>query len=143
MSKKLLTTLLVIVIVLLVIIGVVLGIKLSSNEAGSPSPYSAVYLSTGDIYFGKFSRFPFPHMTSAWYLQRGTDAQNQPQLGVAPLSTVFWGPVDNIRFNPDDIVFSVRLRNDSEVAKVIQNPTTPTPSQAPPATQPASTSSIE
>jgi hypothetical protein len=110
----------IVIIVVVVAVGIGVGMHLGQpDDATGASEFSAVYLSTGDVYFGKYSAFPSPHMTKTWYLQRSTDAQNQPQLGVAPLSSVFWGPVDDIKFNQKEIIFSVRLRNDSQVVKVM------------------------
>ncbi len=119
MSQKLYILILAIVIVVLIIAGVVIGMRLSNGNATGPSAYTAVYLSSGDVYFGKLSWFPSPRMTDVWYLQRGTDAQNKPQFGVAAFKEVFWGPTDSLKLNPKEIIFSTRLRNDSQVVKVI------------------------
>lgn len=110
--------------VVFIILGIWVGIALFStgaNPAG-PSPYSAVYLTTGDIYFGKLSWFPSPHLTDAWVLQRSQNAQGQTQLGVAPFASSFWKPVNEIDLNPQQIVFWTRLRNDSQLAQAIANP---------------------
>ncbi len=123
-QKKLIAILLVaVVLLLLLVVWVAARFLNNSSDPAGPSPYSAVYLSTGDIYYGKLSWFPIPKMTDVWYLQRGYDAQSeQQQLGLAPLSSVFWKPVDEITLNPKQIVFWTKLRNDSEVAQAIANP---------------------
>ncbi len=111
-----------------------------TNPSG-PSAYTALYLTTGDIYFGKFSRFPTPHMTDVWFLQRGTNQNNQPQFGVLPFGSAFWGPVDTVYFNENQILFWTSLRNDSQVVKAFQNPSSIPAQQgtgtAPTAGQPA------
>ncbi|MEK7508078.1 MAG: hypothetical protein AAB602_03285 [Patescibacteria group bacterium] len=96
-----------------------------ANSSG-PSAYTAVYLTTGDIYFGKFSRFPRPHMTDVWFLQRSTGQNNQQQFGVFPFGSAFWGPVSKVYFNESQILFWTALRNDSQVVKVLQNPSSVT-----------------
>lgn len=136
LSKKLLV-ILIFVVVVLVAIGIwvgswVLGLR-SPNPAG-PSEYSAVYISTGDIYYGKLDWFPWPRMKNVWFLQRGVNAQNQPQLGIAPFSTAFWGPVDEVYLNPKQIIFWTRLRNDSQVARAFANPAQLQQQQTPPST---------
>ena len=79
-------------------------------------------MATGDIYFGKMSWFPWPRLRGVWYLQRTVSEANQPQLGVIPFSSVFWGPVDSMYLNPRQIVFWTNLRSDSELAKALGNP---------------------
>ncbi len=111
-------------IAVLVIAGVWVGLWLFSwipNPTG-PSPYTAVYMASGDIYFGKFSRFPSPRLTGVWFLQRVTGANNQQQFSVVPFKSAFWGPVDELSLNSKHILFTARLRNDSQVAKGLANP---------------------
>ncbi len=108
----------VVLIIVLLALGVWIGKEIGSRSASGPSPYSAVYLSTGDIYFGKLSWFPWPQMTNPWFLQR---SQNQ-QLSIAPFQSVFWGPVNRMYLNPKEIVFWTRLRNDSQVVMALTNP---------------------
>lgn len=111
---------------ILVALGVWAGSWLVSRSApanpSGPSPYAAVYMTTGDIYFGKFIRFPKPHMTDVWFLQRTTGQNNQAQFGIVPFGNAFWGPVNEVNFNADQILFWASLRNDSQVVKVLQNP---------------------
>jgi hypothetical protein len=141
MSKNTLI-ILIVVIVVLVAVGIWVGMHLSSNKTGAASPYSAVYLSTGDIYFGKFSHFPSPHMTNVWYIQRGVDAKNQPQVGIAPFKSVFWGPIDEVNFNEKQIVLVTKLAADSQVVKAIESGGTgmQSPTGAPAPTGPATSS---
>ncbi|MBI4094288.1 MAG: hypothetical protein HY436_00590, partial [Candidatus Liptonbacteria bacterium] len=86
-----------------------LGMRFAGT-AGERSPYSAVVFTTGDVYFGRLSWFPRPVLREVWFLQRGVDAENQPQFGIAPFRGAFWGPTDEIRFNPREVVFWTRLR---------------------------------
>ena len=128
MSKKLFT--IVVVVVLVVIgLGIWLGVWISGAIGGgaasnpdAASPYSAVYLTTGDVYFGKLSWFPSPHMTDVWFLQHSTAADGQTQFGVAPFTSLFWTPVDAISFNEKQIVFTTRLKNGSQLVQAIENP---------------------
>jgi len=122
------------VIGILIALGVCAGIWIAGMQSGSvnpdgASPYSAVYLSTGDIYFGKLSWFPSPHMTDVWFIQRSQDQSGQPQVGVASMQSVFWGPVDEINFNSKDIVFWTRLKNSSQLVQALSNPASATGQQ--------------
>ncbi len=122
LPKKLIIVLIIVVVVVLGV-GVWLGIKfLGPKNPAGPSEYSAVYLSTGDIYFGKLDWFPWPRMTDVWFLQRSVDQQNQTQIGVAPFPSAFWKPIDEIYLNPKQVVFWTSLRNDSQVAQALANP---------------------
>lgn len=118
--------LLIIILVLLIVIlgvGVWLGINFfGSSNLDGPSEYAAVYLKSGDIYFGKLSFFPWPRLKNVWFLQRTLDGQNQPQLGILPFKNVFWGPVDKIYLNPQEIVFWTYLRKNSQLTEALRNP---------------------
>ena len=122
--------LLVFVAVLLVGAGVWLGMFLARVQRGT-SHYVAVYLTTGEVYFGKLSWFPLPHLDNVWFLSRGLDEQNRPQSSVIALRTLFWKPSDRIYFNPKQVVFVTRLGDQSEITKIFEKPSlleTPQPS---------------
>jgi hypothetical protein len=113
-----------VVIALAVWAGILIaGMRPAGTNPDAPSPYSAVYLSTGDIYFGRLSWFPSPHMTDVWFIERSQNQNGQSQVGVVPMKSVFWGPVDEVNFNARDIVFSTRLRNGSQIVWALENPT--------------------
>ena len=114
---------LVIAAALLVVVAIGIGIGMFVDwKDNTASEYSAVYLVTGDIYFGRLSWLPVPHLTNVWVIQRGVGAQNQVQFGIVPFKGAAWGPVDRVNLNPREIVFWTRLRKDSQVAQAFQNP---------------------
>ena len=80
-SKTIAAIIVVLVVIFLLCVGVLVGIRVNAKGAGSNdvslSPYSAVYLSTGDVYFGKLDWSPSPHIEDPWFLQRSTDASGQ------------------------------------------------------------------
>ncbi len=121
-AKKLLWT----VVIVLVIAGVAawawIAVVVATHSPDGPSPYSAVYLTSGDVYFGKLSWFPEPHMTDVWYLNRSMGANGQSQVSVTPLNGVFWGPVNDITFNPQQILFWTSLSNSSKLVADMENP---------------------
>jgi len=116
----------IIVIVIVVVLGALsvwVGLRFMADQnPEGASEYSAVYLTTGDIYFGKLYWFPWPHIKNVWFLQRGTNGQNQTQLGVVPFRNAFWGPVDEIYLNPKEMILWTRLRNSSQLAQAFANP---------------------
>jgi len=121
MSRKI-AIFIIAVLVILLAITLLLVIRLSRSGDSSSSPYSAVYLSTGDIYFGRLTWFPKPKLTNVWFIQQSVGAEGSPQFGIAPISGTFWGPESEISLNLDNVVFWTRLRADSEVVKVMENP---------------------
>lgn len=150
-SKKTIFVVLVVVVVLLVGLGVWLGVSVFNAQASpsGPSPYSAVYLTTGEIYYGKLSWFPSPRLTDVWFLQAGAqNAQGKSQLAITPFKSAFWGPVDEIYLNAKQIIFWTNLRNDSQLAQALANPSSlqqqsaassyPSPSSTPTFQGPAS-----
>lgn len=132
-SKKPVVILAVVLIVVVVAFGILLVKVFKSDDPGAPSGYSAVFMTSGDVYFGKLSWFPWPNLTNIWLLQRGVDAQGKPQFGITKFTSAFWGPVDKMYLNPKEVLFWADLRKDSEAAKAFANPASlQQPSQASP-----------
>lgn len=126
MTKKFIIigiVLVVVAIAVLVALGVWVGSVLTGGASGAgPSPYSVVSLASGEIYFGKLSWFPTPRLKNVWMVQVSVDKDNQRQVNIAQFDKSFWSPVDEINFNPKEILWWSRLRSDSQVVKVLENP---------------------
>jgi hypothetical protein len=151
-SKFFKTILIVVVVLVFIGVGVWIGLAMGSRSSlangTSLSPYSAVYLSTGDIYFGKLDWFPSPHLEDAWYLQRSTDSSGNAAVNIYPFNKVIWGPSNVVYFNNQQIIFWTPLTASSSVVQIMENPslisspTPPTAVEPQPAPQvPTSTSS--
>lgn len=124
MLPKKTLVLLIIIVAAILAIGIWFGswvLSLKNSNPVGPSKYSAVYMATGDIYFGELHWFPKPHLTNVWFLQKSVSADNQTSFGVAPFRSAFWGPADEIYLNPSQIIFFTNLRNDSQVVRVLDN----------------------
>jgi hypothetical protein len=111
-----------VVIIVLIGLGIWLGLRFGNSSTAADSPYSAVYLSSGDIYFGKLDWFPKPHIENAWHLSSAVDAQNHTQPTLLPLKNLFWGPSQDLYLNEKQIIFWTKLRADSQVAKALADP---------------------
>ncbi len=118
------TLLLLLIAIILIAASVWVGSRFLSfrEDPADPSAYSAVYLTSGDIYFGKLDLFPWPRLENVWVLQRSLTAQNQPQLTVVPFKSAFWGPVDKVYLSPLEILLWTHLRNDSQMARALSDP---------------------
>ena len=79
--------------------------------------YHAVYLNTGDIYFGELSTFPRTTLNNAWYLQQ--DFENQ-QLALASFKNVVWGPVGDIQLSESSIVWIAEVSSDSQIIPILE-----------------------
>jgi len=114
--SKLNKILLIIVIVLLIALGVVLYWQ----RGGFEESYWAVYLDTGDIYFGKLHRFPKLSLSDVWLIQRNP-ADSQNPLSLAKFEQAFWGPEDKIYLNEKNIVWKAKLKENSQILQSIKS----------------------
>jgi|SRR3989344_5638847 len=109
-------------LLLLVLVGAGVWVGYALSRRVSPQTrYSAVYLTSGDIYFGELKWFPKPHLKNPWYLDRSISAgENQPQLAVSLFRNVFWSPGENIYFSPKQIVWVAPIRPESDFARALE-----------------------
>jgi len=125
-------------IIVLVIVVVILGGMLFWQKGDLNGSYSAVYLKTGDLYFGKLSHFPSLTLSDVWFLQRSADGQS---VSVDSFQKSIWGPENTLRLNKDEIVWTVSISKDSKILPIIKGEKTvdnsayntpmPTPSSSP------------
>lgn len=120
---------------LVVVLLVALAGVIYWQKGGFEEKYSAVYLNTGDIYFGKLSRFPRMTLRDVWFLQKGSDAQQG--FGLSKFEKAFWGPEDEMMINDKNVIWVTELKDDSEVVKAIKNPQVTAPTGTGVVQQPA------
>ncbi|MFA5459802.1 MAG: hypothetical protein WC283_00465 [Candidatus Paceibacterota bacterium] len=106
---------LVIAIILLVVL---VYLSFIDKAKAIKNPYYAVYLRTGDMYFGKISKFPKFTLSDVWFLQANLNEQGG--FNLTEFDKAIFGPSDEIEINKDDIVWISKLRDESEVVKYIQ-----------------------
>ena len=105
----------------IIILVIALGVVVYWQKGGFESPYYAVYLSTGDIYFGHLSYFPKYELTDVWLLQKDSSNQQNP-FSLVKFDKAFWGPEDSMKLNSNDIIWTSELKSDSPVVQAIKNP---------------------
>lgn len=120
--------------------------------AAKASGYQAVFLSNGQVYFGKIENPSSDYVTlkDIYYLQvtqpplqgsqqqgQQSQTQAQPQLSLVKLGNELHGPVDEMKINRDQILFYEDMKEDAKVMQAIneykanptqgqtQTPTTP------------------
>ncbi|MFA5083811.1 MAG: hypothetical protein WC475_00285 [Candidatus Paceibacterota bacterium] len=109
------TLLLVLVIVLLLIlVGVIFWQKVWSQTS-----FYAVYLETGDLYFGKLARFSRYTLSDVHFLQRNPNDTNQP-YSIQRLDQAFWKPENAIKLNPAKVVWITKLVSGSDVVNFLE-----------------------
>ena len=118
MSKLNKILLIVVVVLIIALAGVVYWQKFGLGIF--ERPYYAVYLDTGDIYFGRLNYFPRLSLTDVWFLRRNAQDSQNP-LSLSKFRDAFWGPEDRMELNYKNIVWMAKLKNDSEVIKVMRN----------------------
>src|SRR3989344_2900556 len=101
-----------------IVLGAVLIALVGYQTLFAESAYSAVYLRSGDLYFGKIVRFPYFGLKNVYTLQATQDPSNP--LRIQKFSQIFWGPEDYLRLNREEIVWHTRLRSDSELRKLLE-----------------------
>lgn len=111
-----------ILLALVIVLIIAFGVVLYWQNGGFETPYYAVYMSTGDLYFGKLSHFPNLSLTDVWLLQRSGDANSQNQLGVSRFDKAFWGPEDQLNLDSKNVVWTTKLKPDSQLAQFFKNP---------------------
>ncbi len=103
-----------------------------SSKAQVLSGYQAVFLTNGQVYFGKISNpsGDYVNLKDIYYLQVN-EAQNlqqgqapaanaqQPQLSLVKLGNELHGPVDSMEINRSQILFFEDLKSDGRVAQAI------------------------
>lgn len=109
--------------------------KFSMGADAKVSGYKAVFLTNGQVYFGKMSNANGQYVTlrDIYYLQvnqplqsgdeaaqAAAAAQQQPELSLVKLGNELHGPVDEMQINRDQILFYEDLKTDGKVAEAIE-----------------------
>ena len=123
-------------IVAIILLMILVYISFIDKTKAIKNPYYAVYLQTGDMYFGKLSRFPKLTLSDVWFLQRSID-EEQGGFDLIKFSNAMFGPKDKMEINKENVVWISKLRDESDVVKFIQAVPQPAPQPAPQATVPA------
>lgn len=87
----------------------VYAIWLYGTGVASRATWYAVYLDTGDLYFGHLSSFPSLSLSDAWYVQHSP----QGNVSVSDFSKASWKPAGSIQLNRQHVVWTVRIASDS------------------------------
>jgi len=111
------------------------------NKVDKKPTYHAVSLRTGDMYFGKLSRFPKLTLSDVWFLQVSTQEDQKAGFNLVKFTNTVFGPKDKMEINKENVVWISKLRDDSQVVSFILQSKTPVlqnsqPQVTPPTTLP-------
>ncbi len=120
-------------VVCVAIVGVVWGSMgrkgFDENKSINTSEYQAVFLTNGQVYFGKLTDLNNKYVTisSIYYLQvqqsqnlqQGTESDANSQVSLAKLGNELHGPEDKMHIAADQVLFWENLKNDSKVVQAI------------------------
>jgi hypothetical protein len=119
-----------IVIIAVIVVGLFWFNKLpvGSGFVSDNDAYQAVFLTNGQVYFGKLSRTnsQYPVLTNIYYLQVSQGLQPidatvpQPGVSLVKLGDELHGPQDAMFINRDQILFYEDLKNDAQVVQAIK-----------------------
>lgn len=121
---------------IIVSLAVILGaFAIDHKQGGSASSdidtskYQAVFMTNGQVYFGKLSDVTrlYADLTDVYYLQvqqsvqPATDESESSQVSLTKLGSELHGPTDKMHISRDQILFWENLKDDSTVVKAIQD----------------------
>jgi hypothetical protein len=109
-----------VLLVAVVLLAIILGIILWAPSMFQPS-YYAVYLTNGDLYFGKMVWYCPQTLTNVRVIQQQKDEKEKPVLSLVEFSkSVVWGPAGDLRLNAKNILWKSKLTDESQVVKLIK-----------------------
>jgi len=106
-------------ILAIILLSILVYTTLGNKSDSIKNSYSVVFLRSGDMYFGKLSRFPKLTLSDAWYLQVTTQEDQQAGFNLAKFTNTVFGPQDKMEINKENVVWISKLSNDSQVVSFI------------------------
>ena len=108
------------IIVVLVVAGIVWKVFIKKPV------FSAVYLTTGDLYFGEVVKFPKYGIKNPYFIQTNTQDPNNP-VSIQRFQNVFWQPEGFMNLSSDKVIWTAHLNSEGDLADLLANNPTLTP----------------
>jgi hypothetical protein len=130
--KKLIVAVVGVLVVLALVVGALLFAqpKSSSSAKIDTGKYQAIFLTNGQVYFGKLSdvNSGYVNIKDVYYLQvqqavqpADTKTDDQPKVSLTKLGNELHGPTDEMHISRDQVLFWENLKADSTVVKAIDD----------------------
>ncbi len=100
------------------IIVLLIALLVATSRKAKPT-YYAVYLRTGELYFGKLQRFPKLCLVDPYLLQTNIQNPEYP-FSIQDFKQVFWGPENKLNLNSSQIVWIAKLKPESQLVKFME-----------------------
>lgn len=107
------------------------AVSAATSDSGIKSKqYQAVFLTNGQVYFGKVSKVDnsYVKLSKIYYLQVQQQVQpkdqkntDQPQVSLAKLGSELHGPEDTMYISRQQVLFWENLKDDGKVVQAIKN----------------------
>lgn len=130
-GKLLVISLIVVSVAITAFVGYAIVQNVGGGNFVNNDRYQAVFLSDGQIYFGKLTGLDqeYAVLEDIYYLQveqqvqpdRSTEAEGETQISLAKLGNELHGPEDKMFINRDQILFWENLKNEGNVVTAITN----------------------
>lgn len=116
MLRKIIIVAAIVVGILLIAVAVILVGALHWWGNSHGAAWSAVYLDTGDLYFGHLDSDDSVVLSHAWYVQRSSQGGGP---SINDFSAVLWKPEGTLRLNREHIVWVAPIAADSPLISQI------------------------
>ena len=132
-GKKVIVLVVAVLVVVALVIGAMLFMKptaTSSSAKVDTTRYQAIFLTNGQVYFGKLSDINsgYVNITDVYYLQVQQAVQpaenkegDEPKVSLTKLGNELHGPTDEMHISRDQVLFWENLKADSTVVKAISD----------------------
>lgn len=82
--------------------------------------YQVVQLTSGEVYYGKLSRFPCFKLTDVYFVQQAQETEGATSTTqLVPLSSIFFNPENTIYLQKSQVLWWADLSKDSPVLQAI------------------------
>lgn len=108
-----------ILLVLVILLVVILAGLIGWQKWGLKPSYSAVYLRTGDLYFGRLMNFPSFGLKDVYTLQINQQDSQNP-VSIQKFANIFWGPQDFLKINRSEVVWMTKLNPNGQLAQLLK-----------------------
>jgi len=106
-------------LIIIIILVVAIGATYLWQKTSKKSAFHAVYLETGDLYFGKLVRFPHFGLKNIYVLQINTGDPENP-ISIQKFVNLFWAPQDYMKLNRNKVIWTVGIEGASDLAKLLR-----------------------
>lgn len=115
-------------IAVIVLLGVLVYISFINKVGSIKNPYYAVYLQTGDLYFGHLCKFFSKYtLTNIYLLQR----EQSGNFSLQKFEQSAYQPEDKMVLNKDNVVWISKLKSNSPLISIFEGKQAPTPTTTP------------